>query len=114
MQLETKKHLEDMRRAAELILQFTAGRHLEDYRCDALVRSGVERQFGIIGEALIRLTRADSEVAGTIGNHRRIIAFRNVLIHGYDAIEDDVVWGIVQQQLPQLLEQVRALLQGEE
>ena len=110
MQLESKKLLEDIRNAAELILQFTAGRTLDDYGHDALLRSGVERQFEIIGEALNRLSRSDSETASRVGDFPRIIAFRNVLIHGYNAIDNEVVWDVVQQNLPALHRQVERML----
>ncbi len=58
---------------------FTEGKCLEDYLGDALLRSGVERQFQIMGEALNRLRRSDPDVAESIEHHRRITAFRNVL-----------------------------------
>ncbi|HUT22781.1 MAG TPA: HepT-like ribonuclease domain-containing protein [Sumerlaeia bacterium] len=112
MRLESKKLLEDMRQAAQRILEFTAGRGFEDYTQDALLRSGVERQFQIIGEALNRLARADSETAGRIAQYRRIIAFRNVLTHGYDMIEDDVVWDTVMRDVPALLKTIQGLLEG--
>ncbi|MHC4579372.1 MAG: HepT-like ribonuclease domain-containing protein [Planctomycetota bacterium] len=99
-----------MRRAAELILQFTAGKQKSEYSETPLLRSAVERQFEIVGEALARLRREDPEVGNRIPNHRRIIAFRNILIHGYDAVDDDVVWDVVQRDLPTLLELVQSLL----
>lgn len=110
MRLEAKKHLEDVRRAAELIVQFTAGKSKSDYTADPMLRSAVERQFEIIGEALVRLRGEASDVGDRIPNHRRIIAFRNILIHGYDAVDDDVVWDVVQSDLPVLLDLVEKLL----
>ena len=70
----------------------------------------MERQFEIIGEALNRLDRSDPDTAGKIGNKRRIIGFRNILSHGYDVVEHTVVWDIVVQNIPPLLEEVNNLL----
>lgn len=110
MRLESKKHLEDVRLAAELICDFTRGKSLDIYKTDALLRSGVERQFEIIGEALNRLDRSDSDTASRISNKRRIIGFRNILSHGYDVVEHSVVWDIIIQNIPPLLEEVETLL----
>jgi uncharacterized protein with HEPN domain len=110
MRLESKKYLEDIRQAAELVLQFTADKTYQNYSADALLRSGVERQFEIIGEALHRLAKADVTTASQIRDHRRIIAFRNILIHGYHAVDHQLVWDIVQDDLPTLHRQTIALL----
>lgn len=110
MRLEAKKHLEDIRRATELIEMFTQGRSFSDYASDALLRSGVERQFEIIGEALNRLLKAEPALAASITHHRRIIAFRNVLTHGYDAIDDAVVRDVIETHLPVLRQELSTLL----
>jgi uncharacterized protein with HEPN domain len=110
MRLEMKKYLEDIARAAELIAEFTAGKSLADYMKDPMLRAAVERKFEIIGEALVRLAKLDSAVAARISEHQRIIAFRNVLIHGYNNVDDLVVWGIVESKLPALRRDVAALL----
>ncbi len=110
MRLESKKHLEDIRQAAGRIRQFTEGKSLQDYSDNALLRAGVERQFEIIGEALNRLARTDSVTASQITNHKRIITFRNILIHGYDVVDDQVVWDVVENNLPVLLREAETLL----
>lgn len=79
MQPESKKHLEQIRQAAERIQQFTQGKCLESYGEDALLQAGVERQFEIIGEALKRLARSDPAALPRISDSKRIIAFRNIL-----------------------------------
>lgn len=109
---EVKKYLFDIRRACELLTEFTAGKMLEDYLADPLLRSGVERQFEIIGEALNLALRLDPGLAERITNARRIVAFRNRLIHGYATIAADTVWGVLEGSLPTLLREVEALLEG--
>ena len=104
------KQADNIRQAAVRIQEFVGGRTWDDYEADALLRSAVERQFEIIGEALSQLSRLASDVSEKITNHRRIIAFRNILIHGYAVIDDRVVWDVVQKDLPVLDQEVRALL----
>jgi len=75
-----------------------------------MLRAAVERQFEIIGEALRRLLTEDPSTAASISEHARIIAFRNILAHGYADIDDRIVWGIVESNLPSLLSEVDTLL----
>ena len=75
-------------------------------------RAAVEREFEIIGEALARLARLDEDLVSGISEYRRIIAFRNILIHGYAEIDDRLVWDIVESKLPILRREVAALIEG--
>ena len=75
-----------------------------------MLRAAVERQFEIVGEAMARLARIDETVAARISGYRRIIAFRNVLIHGYADVDDRLVWDVVERSLPTLVEELTALL----
>jgi len=79
MQPEVRKLLWDMRRACKRISRFTAVGILESYTNDDMVRSAVERQFEIIGEALNRLLKSNPKIAENISEYRRIISFRNAL-----------------------------------
>lgn len=110
MRLELAKYLYDIQQAARTLSEFVEGRDWDDYRRDAMLRAAVERQFEIIGEALAQLAKRDEGVAARIGEHRRIIAFRNILIHGYADVDDRLVWDMVQTRLPVLRQQVDALL----
>lgn len=112
MRLEAKKYLYDIQQAAERITEFTAGKCLEDYRADAMIRAAVERQFEIIGEALAQLARLDEALALRITEHHRIVAFRNILIHGYADVDDRVVWDVIETKLPVLRREVGELLKG--
>jgi len=110
MQLESKKILEDIRLAGAHILDFTAGATFDDYIDNKMLRFAVERQFEIIGEALNRLSRIDQDTVSKITRSQRIISFRNILIHGYDIVDNTVVWDVIQQDLPNLEKQVQGLL----
>lgn len=107
---ELKKILFDMQTAAERITRFTRGRTLEDYTEDDFLRSAVERQFEIIGEAMTRLIKRDVSIASTISEYRKIAGFRNALIHGYDSIDDVTSWGIITLKLPVLQSELAQLL----
>lgn len=110
MQPEAPKLLEDIRKAASYILEKTSGKSLVQYLSDDLLRPAVERHFEIIGEALNRLGKRDPQTLEQIPDHAQIIAFRNVLIHGYDAIDDRRVWDAIVNALPGLLRKVDSLL----
>ena len=110
MRPEIPALLWDARKAAELIMQFVAGRDWDAYRSDALLRSAVERQFQIIGEALGKVGRLDPETASRIDELRRIVAFRNVLVHGYAVIDDELVWEVASQRVGPLASLLAGLL----
>lgn len=109
MKRKSVKLLDDIATGADRILRFVTGRTLNDYSTDEMLRSAEERNFEIIGEAMNRLSRVDGETASRISHGARIVAFRNVLIHGYDLIDDSRVWGVIHNELPVLLGEVREL-----
>ena len=111
MQLEAAKLLWDALQACDLILTFTAGKSFENYQDDVLLRSGVERQFEIVGEALNQMSKVDSAAADAIPQFRQAVSFRNLLIHGYSAVDDRVVWTVVVEHLPPLKLALVAMLE---
>lgn len=112
MQPESQALLWDAHRAAELIRTFVDAKEWTDYVDDVMLRSAVERQFELVGEALNRLARVDPETAEQIVDLPRIVAFRNVLIHGYATIDDAIVWQAATGRLPHLIDLLADLLEG--
>ena len=110
MENKAKKYLYDILEACKLIREFTNDKTLDQYRSDHLLRSAVERQFQIAGEALQQLLKRYPSIAQRISDYRNIINFRNIIVHGYDRVEDDVVWGLIQSHLNVLLKEVEILI----
>jgi len=96
--------------ACALIVDVTGDKTLADYQSDALLRSGVERQFIIIGEALNQFRRVCPADAETIPSLQRVIDFRHLLVHGYDKVDDLTVWNIIQRNLEPLQSTLSNLL----
>lgn len=114
MSRRLEKYLYDVLRAAEAIRQFTAGKDFDEYRADLLLRSAVERQFEIIGEALSQLRRLDAGMVEKIKASRQAIGLRNILIHGYAEVDDEIVWRTLQDDLPGLHQDVAELMPGDD
>ena len=85
------KRLRDARDACAHIAAFTAGRTLDDYLVDVMLRSAVERQIEIIGEALHQARRLDPQLTDRLPRLHQSIAMRHRINHGYDAIDDEPV-----------------------
>ncbi len=78
------------------------------YQSDLRTKRAVERNIEIIGEALSRILKHDKTII--ITNSRKIIDTRNRIIHGYDSVSDDVIWGILIRHLPILQTEIQELL----
>lgn len=114
MRTESKKLLFDIATACRAIQGFNAGGSVGDYSADEMRRAATERMFEIIGEAMMRLREKDPATCNRIGEAYAIVGFRNRLIHGYDLVDDEVVWNIIRDKVPRLLHEVDALLQEPE
>jgi uncharacterized protein with HEPN domain len=109
-QPDARTFLFDAHRACQVIRQFTSGMTLQDYVSDLKTRSAVERQFEIVGEALSQMLKLFPEMQQEFPEVPRVIAFRNYLIHGYASVSNEVVWGILEKDLPALAARVAQLL----
>jgi len=80
-----------------------------NYENDLRTKRAVERNIEIIGEAMNRVLKQNDQIE--ISDSKKIVAVRNRIIHGYDSVSDDVIWGIVIKQLPILKAEIEKLLQ---
>jgi len=110
MHADARKLLWDAHQAVERISRFTDGKSFADYAADEYLRSAVERQFEIAGEALNPLAKIDAATAANIPYLPRVVAFRNVLIHGYASVDNRLVWGVVEANLTSLRSVLARLL----
>ena len=110
MDIKLRECLNDILVNANEVLEFTDGMSFENYIADRKTQSAVERKFEIIGEALNRISQIDGELLEKIRDYRSIISFRNILAHGYDSIDERVVWGIMETDLDHLIGDVEKLI----
>ncbi len=111
MQEEIKVWLSDILNAIEEINSFLPSERIfADFQEDLKTKRAVERNIGIIGEAMNRILKASPEI--TISHSRRIVDTRNRIIHGYDSVSDDVLWSIVIRHLPLLQNEILDLLKS--
>ena len=110
MDNEIKSWLYDILNAIMEIESFFNDRTKEftTYQNDLRTKRAIERNIEIIGEALSRITKHDATIL--ISNSRKIVDTRNRIIHGYDSVSDDVIWGILIRHIPILQTEIQQLL----
>ncbi len=85
-------------------------RSYQEYKRNIMFRRAIERNLEIIGEAMNRILKEDPSFS--IENARRIVGLRNQIIHGYDSVSDESIWGIVIKHLPKLKAEILLLIEA--
>lgn len=112
MKHEIKKYLFDVLTAINSIKEYIGeDRDFNSYQNDKLLRRAIEREIEIIGEAVNRILSKDPKFK--IEYSRQIIDTRNWVIHGYDKVDDVIIWGIVTNYIPRLESEILELLKYE-
>ncbi|MDD2600545.1 MAG: DUF86 domain-containing protein [Kiritimatiellae bacterium] len=106
----TLSNLTDILDCCHFIQKSCSERTFDDYENDRMFRRAMEREFEIVGEALKRIRDDDESVFDSIGHARSIVGFRNRLAHGYDSIDDALVWGIISGYVPVLIFEIESVL----
>ena len=112
MQREVLKYLHDIKESIDSINEYLGDtRDFEIYQSNKLLRRGIERELEIIGEATNRILKIDRNIQ--ISDSRRVVDLRNWVIHGYDKVDDVIIWGILSRDIPKLDDQVTQLLDSQ-
>jgi len=111
MRRDARAYLADIVESCHAISGAVKDLDLARYQASRLVRSSVEREFIIIGEAAAALKRFAPELFEAITRARRIVDFRNQLTHEYRSVDDAIVWAVVEHDVPVLLRECTVLLQ---
>lgn len=112
MQRDVLAAVHDMREAADRIAEATLGHNYHSFVDSWILVSAVERQFGIIGEALVRIRERDRALFDQIPDATKIVGLRNLIVHGYDAIDPEILWSIIEDRLGDLRTLLAGLLEG--
>lgn len=108
MEDRIKKFLLDISESIDSIENYLGDkRDFNIYMSNKMLRCAVEREFEIIGEAMNRIDNLDSTIE--ISSKKQIISMRNRVIHGYDKIDDEIVWGTIVRHLPILKREISEL-----
>jgi uncharacterized protein with HEPN domain len=109
MEIEIKKFLYDIFESLNSIENYLGEkRDFNIYLNDKMLRRAIEREFEIIGEALNRIDKLNPSIK--ISSKKQIISVRNRVIHGYDKIDNEIIWGIIVRHLPILKIEIQNLL----
>lgn len=103
-------YLEDIEKSCAKIVRYTAAFSFESFIANELVYDAVLRNLEIIGEAAKNIP-PDIRLKYPLTEWRKIAGLRDVLAHAYFGLEDETLWDIVQNKVPTLLIQVRAIIQ---
>ena len=112
MQPKTLKYLLDIQSVIyeiELIKAKT-NNNFNQFKSDFILQRAIERDLEIIGEAVRKITELDTSVK--LSSTKNIIGLRNIISHAYDSIEPEMIWGIIQNNIPILNEEVNNLIQS--
>ena len=109
MEIEIKKYLFDIQESIDSIEKYLGEkRDFKVYSADKMLRRAIEREFEIIGEAMNRIEKLDPTL--NISSKKKIINMHNRVIHGYDKIDDELIWGTIVRHLPLLKIEIGNLL----
>ena len=80
-----------------------------DLDTDRLLNLALVRLIEIVGEAANRVSQAGQDQLPSIP-WRQIISMRNRIVHGYDEVDFDILWAVISDDLPRLIDTLKTTL----
>jgi len=109
MNIQIKKSLFDIQSSISAIaIHMGNNRNFFYYQKNITVKRAIERELEIIGEAVNRILKEQPDFK--LSNARRIVDLRNYIIHAYDSIDDETIWGVVTIHIPKLEAEILEIL----
>jgi uncharacterized protein with HEPN domain len=112
MQPKILKYLLDIQSIISEIelIKTKTNNNFNQFKSDFILQRAIERDLEIIGEAVRKITELDDSVK--LSSTKNIIGLRNIISHAYDSIEPEMIWGIIQNNIPILNEEVNNIIQS--
>jgi uncharacterized protein with HEPN domain len=111
MTASIKKSLFDIQSSIQAIsIHLADKRDFFEYQKNLTIKRAIERELEIIGEAVNRILKEQADFK--LQNARKIVDLRNFIIHGYDAIDDETVWGVISIHIPKLEKEIKGLIEN--
>ncbi len=112
MQPKVLKYILDIESIVSEIeeIKLRINNNFDAYKADFVVQRAIERDLEIIGEAVKKLLELDNSIE--ISFSKRIIGLRNIISHAYDTVEPELIWGIIQKDIPVLYQEIQAIKNG--
>jgi uncharacterized protein with HEPN domain len=79
-----------------------------EFKTNLMAKRALERELEIIGEAVKKLIEIEPLIQ--LEHSEKIIGLRNIIIHAYDSLDDELIWGVVQRHIPKLKKEIKALI----
>jgi uncharacterized protein with HEPN domain len=95
--------IESIIQEIEKVKQLTKN-NFNTFRSEILYQRAIERDLEIIGEAIRKMIEIDPNIQ--ISSAKNIIGLRNIISHAYDSVEPELLWGIIQNNIPVLYKEV--------
>lgn len=110
MSPESRKRLRDAHGFCSELTAFLEHESRDTFDSDRVLRYAVQMALTYLGEALSVVRRQDDKTAELVPNLHRFVGMRNHLVHGYDAVNDDIVWHVATKESPLLATALAPLL----